>query len=315
MKKLTLSILLILFTGTGLLHAQEEKSGELVNRRVLILDFYNAQNDNSFGYLETSIPDAFENSLADTGSFELLPRETWSNLVRDNVFAKDEAKSESVAVEAGKRVQADVVVMGSFVIAGGKLNIKAKAIEIPGGRIAVSKSRLSKTDGSMFDAINELARTMAAEMKEALPPVPPREIVKSGISYGGMITRTIIAPGWGHLYAKQNRGWIYLTLWAGAGIYTGYAFYDYSQKKDDYRNATDNFDPKYNAYSDSANALTYALYGLSAAYAIPLIDILMTGRNYRTSSLQMASPLSASDGWIFTPDFRGGYRLGYGMRF
>ena len=59
--------------------ANDEK---LVNRRVLILDFTNAQNNKNFSYLEVSIPDAFLDPLDKTKSFELLKRNVWQKMIK-----------------------------------------------------------------------------------------------------------------------------------------------------------------------------------------------------------------------------------------
>lgn len=176
-----LQIIIYLFIHPYLMnhaYSVEKTTGKTINRRVLILDFYNSQKKEAYGFLETSIPDAVEGPLKETKSFELLERSRWSNFLNKGIFRKGDERDEKKAQEAGLKANADVVVMGQFAIMGTSMNITAKAIETQSGRIAVSKSKVTKTDGSMFTKINQLASELAAEMKEKLPPLEQKEIIK-----------------------------------------------------------------------------------------------------------------------------------------
>ena len=173
MKHLNTLFVCLLFSSSTLL-AQDQ----LVKRRVLLVDFANLQNKADFEYLQISIPEAMLTALSDTKNFDLLPADTWSNLVDRGDFAAKDNRSDQKARNAGLSRGADVVVLGSFVNINQDLKITARAIETESGRVIVSKSVLAKTDGSMFGSIDKLSVDMAKEMKTKLPPLPPREIIR-----------------------------------------------------------------------------------------------------------------------------------------
>ncbi|MDH5718511.1 MAG: hypothetical protein OEZ22_12870 [Spirochaetia bacterium] len=219
-------LLIIFLFSTLFIYAEEPSAKEekMVNRRVLILDFVNAQKNANFTYLEVSIPDAFLEPLDKTKSFELLKRNVWQKMVKAKQFDQQDAYDEDVALEAAKKAEADVVVIGSFVVMGPEMQMLSKAIEVSSERVMVSRQKKTAIDSNMFTAISELANEMSDEMKEALPPLQQKVLVQERvkyidtgkITYGGMIWRNALIPGWGHNYAMQKRGWIYLGLWAAS---------------------------------------------------------------------------------------------------
>ncbi|MDH5721676.1 MAG: hypothetical protein OEZ13_13815 [Spirochaetia bacterium] len=273
----------------------EKKAGEnLVKRRVLILDFTNAQNNKNYSYLEVSIPDAFLEPLDKTKSFELLKRNEWQKMIKASQYKQEDAYDEDTAVSAAKAVQADVVVIGMFVVSGPQMQMFSKAIEVSSGRVIVNRAKRTDVDSNMFGAIDELALDMSAEMKDKLPPVPQKVLVQERvkyvdtgkITYGGMLWRSALIPGWGHTYAMQKRGWAYLGLWALSAGAFGYFAYDTSAKKEVYEKETSlgEIDNKYNAYSSSFKIRGYASYALIGSYIFALTDILFFGKGYSSKS-------------------------------
>jgi TolB-like protein len=169
----SLFAVLILFSSSTLF-----SQDQLVQRRVLLVDFANLQSKADFEYLQISIPEAMLTALSDTKNFDLLPADSWSNLVERGDFAAKDNRSDQKTRNAGLSQGADVVVIGSFATIDQDLKITARALEVESGRVIVSKSVLAKTDGSMFGSIDQLSADLAKEMKQKLPPLPPREIIR-----------------------------------------------------------------------------------------------------------------------------------------
>ncbi|MDH5721216.1 MAG: hypothetical protein OEZ13_11485 [Spirochaetia bacterium] len=274
--------------------AAASKAEKLVKRRVLILDFTNAQNNKSFAYLEVSIPDAFLDPLDKTKSFELLKRNEWQKMVKAGQFKQEDAYDEDIAIAAAKVAQADVVVIGMFVVSGPQMQMFSKALEVSSGRVIVNRTNRTNVDSDMFGAIDELALGMSAEMKDKLPPVAQKVLIQERvkyvdtgkITYGGMLWRTALIPGWGHTYAMQNRGWMYMGLWVLSASAFGYYAYDTSAKKDAYEKETNlsEIESKYNAYNGSYNMRAYASYAFAATYVFALADIAFFGRGYANTA-------------------------------
>ncbi|MDH5720601.1 MAG: hypothetical protein OEZ13_08260 [Spirochaetia bacterium] len=273
------------------LSGKEVKDPEkLVNRRVLILDFVNTQKEDKYNYLAVSIPDAFLDPLQNTGTFELMNRNLWQKQVKEKKYDIEEAYDEDVAVEFGQKARADVVVIGSFSVVGGKMQMVSKAVEVSSERVMVSKTERTDIDSNMFEAIEHLANKMSQEMKNKLPPLPQKviekiRIVGSGpVTYGGMLWRTALIPGWGHLYAYQKRGYAYLGLWAAVGGAFIWSHFDYTKKLEAYEStlssSEDDYINNYNAANDANKMRAYISYACIGVFTIVLTDILITGGRY-----------------------------------
>lgn len=166
-------VLAALCAHTTVLQAQVP---ELVNRRVLILDFVNQKNSRNTEYLSTSIPEGFLPPLQRTKSFELLRRDVGREAIRQENIRIEELYSESNAVKLGKRCGAEVVLMGTFLDLGTSVRIQASAIEVHTGRSRVNRIVTTRLDSNLFENIDRLAKEMSEEMKRELPPLPLREI-------------------------------------------------------------------------------------------------------------------------------------------
>jgi len=284
-------------------HAQDNVAteGKLINRRVLVLDFYNVQKKKDLEYLEISIPEAYLEPLQKTGKFELMNRQIWKKMLKKKQYTKEDSFDDDKAQEIGAAAEADVVVIGKFIVIGNKLEMQGKAIEMRSGRVAVSRTELGKTDGTMFESINNLAVKMSDEMSSALPPLPqkiiyqdrvkykdkekepepvPQKETAKEITYGGMIWRSFIFPGWGHVYAEQKRGWVYMGLFAGTGGAFIWSHFNYKSKQDTYSNATSDFDSKYDAANSAYKLRGYLSFAFIGVTAIILGDIFITGPRY-----------------------------------
>jgi len=293
--KLLQIIISVLAIGFTLPLSAVEKKEEGVNRKVLILDFVNTQRSPDYAYLESTIPDAFMEPLEKTKVFELLPRSLWSEFISSKGFKKEEAWMENKAVKAGQEGNSDVVVIGSFAVVKDKMHIFSKAIEVASGRVIISRSKSSNIDGTMFDAISGLANEMSADMKDKLPPLKQKVVTKervidtSKVTFGGMIWRNAILPGLGHVYAHQWRGWVYLSLFVGtAGLETWFIL-DADQKQNDYKTAISDLQTKYDAANQANLMAGYGIIGLAVLYAIPFVEILITGKKYDESVVSMVN--------------------------
>lgn len=158
---------------------------DLIKRRVLILDFTNPQKSESYGYLKSSIPDAFFDSIEKTNNFIMLPRSKGTEeAIKAAGFDPDKFDlfSEQLAVKIGKKLQADVVVIGNLIAFntdfGVKIKIQARAVDVDTGQVMVSKSKEGMVDGTIFVMISILGDLVATDMTKALPPIPQDEMLK-----------------------------------------------------------------------------------------------------------------------------------------
>ncbi len=180
------ALLLLLFTFTSL------SAQTLIKRKVLILDFVNKNKDDQInGYLVETIPDAIIDPLNDTKSFELLPRDKSRELMKIAGLTMDDLANETTAIDLAKKSGAQVVVIGNFLVSKSEMIFQARAIEVDSGRLAVSKSQRGRISGNMFDLIGKLAKDLAKDMKDELPPIPQERIVEQVI-VGKTITISVL---------------------------------------------------------------------------------------------------------------------------
>lgn len=299
--KLILPLSMIIFCGSISAANTGTDKDEGVKRKVLILDFVNTQRSPDYEYLETTIPDAFLEPLEKTKVFELQSRSLWNEFTASKRFKKEEAYMENKAIEAGRAGNSDVVVIGSFAVVKDKMHIFSKAIEVSSGRVIISRSKSSNIDGTMFDAISALANQMSTEMKDKLPPLKQKVVTRervidtSKVTYGGMIWRNAVLPGLGHVYANQWRGWVYMSLFVGAAGLETWFIIDADKKFKDYNSAISDLQIKYDAANKANLMVGYGIIGLAVLYAVPLVEILITGKKYDESLVSMVgkySPIS-----------------------
>ncbi|MDH5717936.1 MAG: hypothetical protein OEZ22_09890 [Spirochaetia bacterium] len=261
---------------------------KLINRRVLILDFVNTQNREEFGYLAVSIPDAFLEPIQATKSFDLLNRNIWQKHVKKNDYKPEEAYDEDIAIKVGAKAEADVVVIGSFSLIGSQMQMVSKAIQISSQRVMVTKTKLTGVDSNMFTAISQLADEMSTEMKKTLPPLPQKVLVQERVkyidtgkkTYSGMLVRTLIIPGLGHVFADQWRGWIYMPLWVGSIGAFAFGVMDFATKEEVYNNASNNLEKTYAEMNDAFLLRNFSFLAVVGVYAISIADILFFGKSY-----------------------------------
>ncbi|MDH4262912.1 MAG: CsgG/HfaB family protein [Spirochaetia bacterium] len=275
------------------LAADDVKKPQLVKRRVVIFDFVNTQKAAEYSYLEDTIADAFLEPLDKTRNFEMLPRSDWKKLTESGEFKKEDAAREDTATRAGKKLEVDVVVIGSFAALSDHMQIFAKAVEIPSGRIILTRTKSVPLDSYMFDSISKLAEEMSFAMKDKLPPMEQKVVTRmihdTSVTFGGMIWRNALLPGLGHVYAGQKRGWIYMGLWGvSAGAMT-YFFIDYGNKLKIYQTATSGLEAKYAAANFSSKMRGYSLAALAMVYVVNITDTLIFGKGYEKIALDQVN--------------------------
>ncbi|MBL8033762.1 MAG: hypothetical protein JNJ69_08690 [Leptospiraceae bacterium] len=155
----------------------------LVNRRVLLVNFVNQNKASSAEYLSVTVPEALIGPLQKTGSFEILSRDIAINTAKRLQITDADLFTDANAVALGKATAAEVVVIGNYVVVGNTVQIQTKAIDTESGRVKASQTAIGKTDGSIFDTVNKLALAMSADMKQNLPPLPQREVIRERAVY------------------------------------------------------------------------------------------------------------------------------------
>jgi len=186
----TLLIPLLCAAGSLALVAQAPAKEVLIKRKVLILDFVNKNKaDQVNGYLVETIPDAMIDPLSATKSFEILTRDAGKKMVMLKQVKHEDLANEDTAIAVAKELGVDVVVIGSFLVNNNEMLFQARAVEVASGRLAVSRSERGKVGSNMFGLIDKLAKDVAKEMRDELPPIPQG---KEYITVGKAVTISVL---------------------------------------------------------------------------------------------------------------------------
>lgn len=253
--------------------------------RILILDFVNQKHDAATRFLIQSIPNAFMKPLEETKSFDILDSQKGRALITTSGISADQLYDIATAVQLGKTLHADIVIIGNFVAIQNRVQVQTQAIEVASERVKVSESEVAISDSTIFGSIDALTERMSKKIKTeftsvAAPVAPKPQRFYRRKDYGLMVGLTAVAPGAGHLYAEQWRGGVYATLAVASGIGFIFGQIFYSSNSTAYQNTTTDFDKYYDRAQDWKKVRGYSSYVFLATYAIALFDILITGQSY-----------------------------------
>ncbi|MBX3723344.1 MAG: hypothetical protein KF713_15980 [Turneriella sp.] len=254
-------------------------------RRILVVDFVNQKHDAATNFLIQSIPNAFMKPLEKTHAFEILDPQKGRTVVEALEIAADELYDIETAVRLGKAANAEIVIIGNFIVMQNRIQIQAQAIDVASGRVRVSDSEVATADSRIFESINALTERMSEKIRaDVVPvavPVPKPQAVRSRRDYGTMVGLTLVAPGAGHLYANEWRGGIYASVAAISAVGFLFGHFFYTSNYNAYQSAVADFDTFYNKAQDWKKVRGYSSYVFLATYIIALVDILITGPNLK----------------------------------
>lgn len=149
----------------------QASSTSVYKRRVFLLPFVNDKGDKNSEYLAVSIPEAFSTPLLKTNNFVILNRVSVERYAQQMGVPLDDFFETKNAVNIGKKVGADVVIVGKFEAYENTLRIKARAIDVQAEALSVEDSESTAKNAAMFDAISKLAERMSRPMAEKMKPM------------------------------------------------------------------------------------------------------------------------------------------------
>ncbi|OVE80319.1 hypothetical protein BVY01_00485 [bacterium I07] len=191
MKQIRLAILLILTIILGL-SAQEKQA-------VAVLDF------ETIGVSETHygrvVGEMFSTELSNTNEFMVVERTQIGKIVEEHQFQLTGAVSEETAVEIGKLVGANIVVVGSLSKMGETYNILARFVNCQSSEIILSKSGTAQD----VNVIGELVSNMVANLVDKTKGFE-KQIKNPRTAF----LYSLVLPGAGQAYAGMSKKKIWL---------------------------------------------------------------------------------------------------------
>ena len=163
-------LLLLSFLLHNNLYSQDKK-------KIILLNFYNIEQNKDFSYLENTIPETVKQKLIETNQYEILDS---SNII--NTLAKNENNIDlynpEIVSNHSKKLNAEAVVIGSFQVFDGHLQLNSKIIDVNTGLIKGVLMFHEDIGIEIFDAIDNFSISLVEKIQKAVPINAPKIIIK-----------------------------------------------------------------------------------------------------------------------------------------
>ncbi len=152
-----------------------EDSAESVERnRVVIATLHNLNNNLDFDYLSGMLPDATTTALESLDLYDMIPRSDWTDQLEERAIDSEEYYDDAVLLPIAKEVDAYAMVIGYYILQDEYLIVTSRIIDVESGKVKTTVSAeadLATTE--IFTAVDEIALTLAEEIKKAVPSTGP----------------------------------------------------------------------------------------------------------------------------------------------
>jgi TolB-like protein len=218
-----------------------------------------------------AVSDIIRAEFSNFANFTVVERNQVNKILNEQGFQMTGCTDTSCAVEVGKLLSARRIIAGEVTAVGKKIVITVRYLDVEKGTSLFSEAAACES----LDVIDKTASDVARRFAERIVAGDSEVIIpKTKIGY---YTRGIV-PGWGQLYVGNN-GKAY-AFFGALGLscgFTGYATYNYFDKKSIYENQDppqSKIDSTYKEYDGAVSLLNYSLITLAAVFTMNYLDIV-----------------------------------------
>ncbi|MBN2281370.1 MAG: hypothetical protein JXQ65_12390 [Candidatus Marinimicrobia bacterium] len=163
MKVLKITFVLLLFIFSSNIHAQTlSQDGEKIV--IAVVDFRNTGGDPKLNYLEKTIPENIITRMAKNGRTEIVERTRLEDALKELELGISGIVDEQSAVELGRAVGANAILLGSFASIGQKIRINARLIDVKSSRIIKADVVEGNVSDEIFMMMDRLAYSMESQL-------------------------------------------------------------------------------------------------------------------------------------------------------
>ena len=168
--------LLMAFQGVFLDLAQAQAEAE--KEIIAVVDFKNVSGTKELDYLTKAIPESIITYLGKSGQIEIVERSRMQAALEEMKLGMTGIVDEQTAVEVGKAVGANAIMVGSFLKIEDQIMINARLIDVQTSRIITGAQRRGRVGKEIFDLMEQVAEGMQAKLLEGrgetikIQPVP-----------------------------------------------------------------------------------------------------------------------------------------------
>ncbi|MDH5720753.1 MAG: hypothetical protein OEZ13_09085 [Spirochaetia bacterium] len=280
--KITIKICLIIFMAAGF--GSSLFSAEKKRIAVMPFEFGGGITQEEAGYITEKV----RTELISTGLFEVISNDQIENMMameaKKQGVGPGSCSTEQCIIDLGNALECEKMLIGKAAGAFGEFSVTGKILDVVSQQYEKAQAITIPDKDDFPEAAKEMVEKLTELYREGVEA--EAEAALAGIvTFRGMIWRNIAVPGWGHVYASQDRGWAYLALWAGSGGAFLSSQLSFTNKKNEYdslgaTNTKEEFDAAFNEYKSANSFRTIMSFVFLAAYLIPISDIIFTGKAY-----------------------------------
>lgn len=264
MKKITLSVLLVLLTQ--FLWAEKQIS-------IAVLD---VESQEAPSIVTRAVSDVVRSEFTNIGNFSVVERDRMNEIIEEQKLMLSGMMDEESATEIGQLLSAQKLVVGELNPLGEEYILTLRIIDVESGQAEYStrgQSDLDHIDSTAEEAARELAQLFVTGYKEYFTALTP----------SGYYVRNII-PGLGQFYADRNvEGGLFMglnVLAAGTVVAAGI---NYLGANNDYHNLSEGapqaqFDAAFADLEEAQQMVNYSMMIMGGAYLLHWLDALLIAR-------------------------------------
>ncbi len=131
---------------------------------IAVVDFRNTGGSENLNYLEKTIPENIITRMAKSGRTEIVERARLQDALKEMELGIAGIIDEQSAVELGRAVGANAILLGSFASIGQKIRINARLIEVSTSRIIKAEVVQGNVSSEIFQLMDQLAISMEQQL-------------------------------------------------------------------------------------------------------------------------------------------------------
>jgi len=153
---------------------------------IAIMDFQNTSGKKNLDYLQKSVPEMLITNLAKNERLTIVERSRLQDALQEMQLGMSGIVDQNKAVEVGKAVGANAIMVGSFLDIGGIIRINARLIDTKTSKVIKAESVQGQTGRAIFGLMDQLAvsienqlvgRPQAERKPDVLEKRPPKKAV------------------------------------------------------------------------------------------------------------------------------------------
>lgn len=143
---------------------------------IAIMDFLNTSGKKDYDYLQKAIPEALITRLAKSGKLTIVERSRLEDALKEMNLSFAGIVDQSKAVEIGRAVGANAILVGSFLEIGGLIRINARLIDVETSKVLKAEVVQGNVGRQIFQLMDDLAAGIERELVGE--PAPPGKQLK-----------------------------------------------------------------------------------------------------------------------------------------